>query len=260
MTARKLGLWGGAALFGTLVAFLFFCPAVWLAQVLEKQTAGRLTLGDPQGTLWSGSGFIGGAPAAKAAVTPLLPGRFVWHLSPLVLFGRVEMRLENPEAMGNPISISGSWDQWQVTSGSVLLPAERLVGLGAPLNTIVPSGQMRLSWGSLDVLRLGQRIDLHGKTTLALSDMGSVISAVKPLGSYQVDIQWQGQQAQLSLHTVKGALLLNGKGSLQDGHFQFSGKAEPAAGQEQALANLLSIMGQQRREGNKNIIALEFRQ
>lgn len=260
MTAKRLGWWAGAAIFGALLAFLFFCPAVWLAQLLEKQTAGRLTLGDPQGTLWRGSGFIGGAPGAKAAISPLLPGRFVWRLSPLVLFGRVDMRLENPEALGNPVTIEGSWDQWRVASSSILLPAERLVGLGAPLNTIVPSGQMRLSWDNLDLIRFDQRLDLHGNTRLTLTDMGSVISAVKPLGSYQVDIAWHGQRAQLGLHTVRGALVLKGNGKLEDGHFQFSGRAEAAAGQEQALANLLSILGQQRREGNKNFIALEFRQ
>ncbi len=260
MTVKRLVGLAAVAVFGALLTFLFFCPAVWLAQLLEKQTAGRLTLGDPQGTLWSGSGFLGGAPGAKVAISPLLPGRFVWRLSPLVLFGQVEMRLENPEALANPVTISGSWDQWRVSSGSLLLPAERLVGLGAPLNTLVPSGQMRLSWDNLDLQRQQQRLDLNGVTRLDLTDMGSVISAVKPLGSYRVDITWQGQRAQLALHTVRGALLLKGNGKLEDGHFQFSGRAEAAAGQEQALANLLSILGQQRREGNKQFIALEFRQ
>jgi general secretion pathway protein N len=43
--------------------------------MVERQTGGRLTLGDAQGTLWRGSAFVGGAPAG-GPVTPLLPGRF----------------------------------------------------------------------------------------------------------------------------------------------------------------------------------------
>ena len=44
-----------------------------------------LTLGDARGTLWHGSAFIGGAAGVNDPVTPLLPGRFSWRLSPAVL-------------------------------------------------------------------------------------------------------------------------------------------------------------------------------
>jgi general secretion pathway protein N len=71
--------------------------------MVERQTGGRLTLGDAQGTLWRGSAFVGGAPGEGGAVTPLLPGRFSWRLSPLVLFGQVDMELANPQALAQPV-------------------------------------------------------------------------------------------------------------------------------------------------------------
>jgi general secretion pathway protein N len=256
----RFALFSIAALLSALVTVLSFCPAAWLAVLLEKQTQGRLTLGDTQGTLWQGSGFIGAAPNGNDPVIPLLPGRFSWHLSPLVFIGKVKMRLENPQSLSQPIELTGTWDQWQISNSSVLLPAERLTGLGAPLNTLGPSGNMRLSWKAIELTKRGQQLDLTGSTILELNNIGSLVSAVKPLGAYRVTMEWQGQQAKLALVTVNGPLLLNGTGRLQQGGFEFSGKAEAAIGHEETLANLLNILGQRRKEGNKNIIALEFRQ
>jgi general secretion pathway protein N len=256
----RLALWLGAAVLTILLTVLFFLPAAWLVDIIEKQTAGRLTLGDPQGSIWHGSAFIGGAPGKGDPVTPLLPGRFNWQLSPMVLLGQVQMRLENPAALSAPVQLSGSWSDWQVSASSITQPAERLAGLGAPLNTIKPSGEMRLKWDTLNLQREGQRVDLRGKTTLELNDMGSVVSSIKPLGSYQLTMQWEGQQAQMELATVKGPLLLSGKGQLQGGQFQFSGNAQAAKGEEERLANLLNLLGQRRNPSDKNIIALEFRQ
>jgi len=240
----------------TVCAFL---PASWLGTMVERQTGGRLTLGDAQGTLWSGSAFVGGAPGLGGSVTPLLPGRFTWRLSPLVLVGRVDMALENPQALAGPVQVTGSWSQWQVSEGQLLLPAEGLAGLGAPLNTLVPSGVIRLSWNRLDLARLPNSVAVSGRTTLSMSDMGSRMAPVKPLGSYEMMMDWRGQQADLVLRTVRGALLLSGNGTLQNGRLRFSGQASAADGYEDTLGNMLNLLGQRRMVNGKNIIALEFR-
>ena len=240
----------------TVFAFL---PASWLGTMVERQTGGRLTLGDAQGTLWNGSAFVGGAPGEGGSVTPLLPGRFSWRLSPLVLAGRVDMALENPQALARQVHITGSWSQWQVSAGQLLLPAEGLAGLGAPLNTLVPSGVIRLSWNRLDLVRLPNSVAVTGRTTLSMNDMGSRMAPVKPLGSYEMMMDWRGQQADLVLRTVRGALLLSGNGTLQNGRLRFSGQASAADGYEETLGNMLNLLGQRRMVNGKNIIALEFR-
>jgi general secretion pathway protein N len=256
---RRALLWLGlAALVGALTV-LVFLPAAWLGPLVEKQTGGRLTLGDAQGTLWRGSAFVGGAPGVGGSVTPLLPGRFSWRLSPLVLLGQVNMELSNPQALSQPVRVEGSWSQWQVSPGELLLPAEGLAGLGAPLNTLAPSGTIRLNWNTLDLMRQQQMVAVSGRTVLAMTDMGSRMSPIKPLGSYEMAMDWRGQQADLSLRTVRGALLLSGSGALQNGRLQFSGQAEAASGYEETLGNLLNLLGQRRMVNGKNIIALEFR-
>lgn len=255
---RGLGWLVVVALAIALTVFAFL-PASWLGTMVERQTGGRLTLGDAQGTLWHGSAFVGGAPGEGGSVTPLLPGRFSWRLSPLVLVGRVNMTLENPQALAQPVRIEGSWSEWQVSEGQLLLPAEGLAGLGAPLNTLVPSGVIGLSWNRLDLVRQPNSVAVTGRTTLSMNDMGSRMAPVKPLGSYEMMMDWRGQQADLVLRTVRGALLLSGNGTLQNGRLRFSGQASAADGYEETLGNMLNLLGQRRMVNGKNIIALEFK-
>jgi general secretion pathway protein N len=256
---KRALLWLAAILSAVILTVLAFLPATWLGSIVETQTGGRLTLGDAQGTLWRGSAFLGGAAGASGAVTPLLAGRFEWRLSPMVLLGQVDLKLENSEALSQPVNVTGSWNAWQVSPAALLLPAERLAGLGAPLNTLAPSGAMRLSWTTLQLERLERAVAINGRTMLALNDMGSRMAPVKPLGSYELTMDWRGQQAQLNLSTVRGALLLSGKGALDQGRFQFSGQAQAADGYEETLGNLLNLLGQRRMVGGKKIIALEFK-
>lgn len=256
---KRAVLWLSAIAAAVALTVLVFLPATWLGSMVETQTGGRLTLGDAQGTLWRGSAFVGGAAGASGAVTPLLPGRFSWQLSPMVLLGQVDITLENPQALSQPVNLSGSWSQWQVSPAALLLPAERLAGLGAPLNTLAPSGVVKLSWTTLELTRSGQALLVNGRTLLSLNDMGSRMAPVKPLGSYELTMDWRGQQAQMSLSTVRGALLLSGTGALDKGRFQFSGQAQAADGYEETLGNLLNLLGQRRMVGGKKIIALEFK-
>jgi general secretion pathway protein N len=256
---KRTFAWIALPTLAVIVTVLAFLPAAWLGPMVERQTGGRLTLGDAQGTLWRGSAFVGGAPGEGGAVTPLLPGRFSWRLSPLVLFGDVSMDLANDQALAQPVHISGSWSQWQVSAGQLLLPAEGLAGLGAPLNTLALTGTIKLSWNLLDIARQGNTVAVSGRTVLALTDMGSRMSPIKPLGTYEMAMDWHGQRADVVLRTVSGALLLSGNGALENGRLHFSGQAAAADKYEDTLGNLLNLLGQRRMVNGKNIIALEFR-
>ena len=170
------------------------------------------------------------------------------------------MELHNPQALSQPVNLRGSWSRWQVSPAALLLPADGLGGLGAPLNTVAPTGSMRLSWSTLELALEKQQFSAVGRTTLQMTDMASRLSSLRPLGSYELDFDWQGQQAVLTLRSIKGPLLLDGSGSLNQGRMQFSGQAQAAAGYEETLASLLNLLGQRRSNSEKNIIALEFRQ
>ena len=255
----RLAVWLLAGLASVALTVLIFFPVTWIAAMVEQQTKGRLTLVDARGTLWRGSAFIGGAASGSDPVTPLLPGRFSWRLSPLVLLGNVAVELDNTEALSQPVMLTGSWQQWQLSPAEILLSAERLAALGAPLNTVQPSGQMRLSWQPLQLALHDGKVEMTGSMNLNLADIASKLSPVKPLGSYDLALDWRGVQATVTLKTVEGPMLLSGSGKFADGHLQFSGTAQAEAGQEERLGNFLNLLGQRRIEGGKDVIALEFK-
>lgn len=256
---RRIVTWLLAGILSIALTVLAFFQAAWIAPLLEEQSLGRLTLGDAQGTLWRGSAFIGGAAQADDPVVPLLPGRFSWHLSPLILLGQIDAEVDNPAALSQPVRVSGSWHKVQISPAALVLPAERLAALGAPLNTLQPSGRMRLSWQTLQLVQQQGRIAVSGAMNLELVDMASRLSPIKPLGAYNLAFEWRGQQADVALKTLKGPLLLSGSGTIAQGHLQFSGAAQAEAGHEERLANLLYLLGQRRMDGGRNVIGLEFK-
>ncbi len=255
---KRLLLWLGLALLAVLATALVSLPAAWLSPLLESQTDGRLSLGDPQGSVWRGSAFIGVAGGGDEPLVPLLPGRFRWRLSPLALVGVVDAVVQNPRALEAPVPVRGSWQRWSLGDGSMNLPAERLAAFGAPLNTVRPSGRMRVSWRDFVLMRTGSGLQADGRLQLDLTEVASALSPVKPLGAYRMRFDWQGGTARVDLESLSGPLLLAGRGTLAGGRLQFSGQAWAAEGEEQRLAMLLNLLGQRRQVGNRNVIALEF--
>ena len=128
--------------------------------------------------------------------------------------GSVTAELENPAALSQPISVKGDWHQWRSEPReAIILPAQRLSALGTPLNTVQPSGQMLLSWQPLLVTLQNGNIGMTGTMKLEMTDaMGSRLSSIKPLGSYDLILDWRGTQATATLRTVKGPMLLAGSG------------------------------------------------
>jgi general secretion pathway protein N len=252
-------MWFVIALASIILSILFFLPASWLGVLLEKQTNGRLSLGDAQGSFWRGSAFIGVAADSKSPIHPLFPGRFSWKISPILMLGQIEMELSNNLVLSSPITISGNFAQWQLSPSSLLLPPERLESLGAPLNTIRPTGQLSLRWDRIDFTRREGGVHLEGKMQLDMNDMASGLSSIKPLGSYQLFFDWHNQTATMLLSTVRGPMMLEGTGALQQGQLQFSGKAFADTGQEEKLANLLNLLGRRRNDGGKQVVALEYK-
>ena len=251
--------WAAAALLAVLVTMVATLPAAWLVPLVERQTGGRVSLGDPEGTAWQGSAFIGAASGEGGPLAPLLPGRFRWQLSPLALVGRIDVELANESALAQAVTVRGSWRSWEVGAGALELPAERLAALGAPLNTIQPSGRLRLSWPALALRQTPAGMRIEGRMQLDLTEIASALSPVKPLGAYRMEFLWHGDAAHLTLGTRSGPLVLEGAGDIVRGRLQFSGQAWAQPGKEQSLAILLNLLGQRRQVGGRSVIALEFK-
>ncbi|SCC95853.1 conserved hypothetical protein [Thiomonas sp. X19] len=144
---------------------------------------------------------------------------------------------------------SGGTQAWQAQ-----LPADLLEGLGTPWNTLALQGRIGLSLRHASLESAAGRLRLNGEIRVDAADMSSRLSTVAPLGSYILRIHGDGANAGIDLSTRSGPLILAGHGVWNGQRLQFDGTARAGAGQEQALANLLSLLGQ--REGDHVRISL----
>ncbi len=243
------------AVLGGLGALIAFAPAAWLARGVQEATRGHVLLADAQGSVWRGSAQLlltGGQGAADAAA---LPGRVDWTLRPGWQGAKAMLNLPCCATQTMKIAVMPSWSQVAllVEASKVNLPASWLSGLGAPWNTLDPQGQLSLSTKELQVQFDTRFTKLGGQITLDLLGMSSRLSTLAPLGDYRLNVNG-GDVPTMELQTLQGALQLSGSGQFVGSRIRFTGEASAAPEQQDALSNVLNIIG--RRQGAKSIISL----
>lgn len=248
-----------AALLVFIATLLIYLPAVYVSHLAEEKSQGRYALEDVRGTVWEGSAIFASTADKNGIRLPYLPGRIEWHISPLLLLGQVAIQIENAEALTQTIKINGNWNQWRIHPSGVRLRAEQLALLGAPFNTLKLSGDLLMSWQELLVGLQDQHIEIIGIMQMDFKKIASALSPVKPLGEYQLKISCLRSYANVQLLTLHGPLQLQGQGVFNQGRLKFSGVAYADVGQEKQLSLLLNLLGQPKRDGNPNHIALEFK-
>lgn len=249
---------------GALIGLAAFAPAAWLARAVASFTEGRVLLTDPRGSVWNGSAVAvlsGGADSRSASA---LPGRVEWTLRPAWLAlnlqarhaccinGAVTMRVQ--PGLGRtlvtmlPPTGTQSVGQW---------PAAWLVGLGTPWNTLQLGGTLRMTSPGFSFEQVQGRMRFLGDATLDISGASSRISTLPTLGSYRLQIRGDaasGGQASVQLSTTQGPLEMSGNGQWTGTGLRFRGEARAAEGQQDALSNLLNIIG--RRQGAVSVISI----
>jgi general secretion pathway protein N len=244
--------WLLVAVFSNAAVMLALLPAAWITPQFARQSGGHVNLVDPAGSLWHGSATLMLAAGSDMSAATLLPGRIEWHTAFWPLFtGRVRMTMRHSEAMPDPITIDATPRSANVTPGTIGVPASLLSGLGAPFNTLDLQGDVRLSWSDW---RSFNR-EAFGQLTVALSDVSSRVSPVKPLGSYQLVFQAEGVSSTIELRTIKGPLMLNGRGVVSPASTSFHGTATSAPEARDNLAGLLNLLG---RPSGPDTVTLSF--
>jgi general secretion pathway protein N len=135
-------------------------------------------------------------------------------------------------------------------------PAAWLTGLGTPWNTIQPSGVLRITSPGMALERVQGRVRFVGEAAFDVSSAASRMSTLPTLGSYRLNLRSDAAtgSATASLATVEGPLRLTGQGQWTDSGLRFRGEAKADSGQEEALSNLLNIIG--RRQGALSVISI----
>ena len=252
--------WGSAvvgALLGLLLATFVFAPARWLAAGVNEASGGQIMLTDARGTVWTGSALLAlsGGVASQSSVS--LPGRVDWRMRPSASGSGVAVTTDVNAtccmAQALQLQTSPRWGGalMQVANHTSNWPAGLLAGLGTPWNTIQAQGQLALSTQGLSVEWASGNAVMQGSVQLDALDMASRLSTLKPMGSYRLTLNG-GTVNKLQLETLQGSLQLTGSGQWVGGRLRFDGVASSTPERQDALSNLLNIIG--RRSGARAII------
>lgn len=204
-----------ALLFGLAVGLMAFLPARVVGSLLAAASEGRLSLDQPEGTLWRGQGAlylrVGSAESAL--------GQLAWRASaPGLLLGRLEIageqRLGDRPGRFNLQLRPGSVTFNQLDIG---LPGAVLAGVSPLLAALQPVG------------RLGLRSEgftfAHGRGTAGFSGAlqidwlpASFLGGVQA-GDYRLNLQGDGNSP------LQGKLVTLGGGLKVDGDLNLAGRA-----------------------------------
>ena len=238
----------GGALCGVLAALVVFAPASWLALGAARASEGKVLLDAPRGTVWDGSAqlVLSGGAASKGAFS--LPSRLHWRIAPVWLGFDLSLHAPCCASAASPVLIGLRSASWHINSTGLQLPVDMLAGLGAPWNTLQFSGNLRFSANQLTGTWSPNQDPgpMSGQASLEATDVATALSTVRPLGSYRLT----SASEQLQLTTIQtagadsAALQLSGRGQVTGGRVSFDGEAMASKGYEEALSNLLHIVGQ----------------
>ncbi len=246
-TLRQVLPWLIVALLACSLTLFAMLPAAWIAPQFAQRSGGHVVLANPAGSLWHGSATLRLAAGTDSGEPTELPGQLEWRTAFWPLFtGQLRMTLIETEAMPAPVELLVTRRETTLGGGSVAVPASLLDGLGAPFNTLALRGPVRLDWTDWRVF--GSQS--FGRLTVNLSDIASRISRVKPLGTYRMMFEAQGDHASLVLSTRKGPLLLDGEGSVRGQRFTFKGSARSEPDSAENLRPLLALLGRRSPDGS----------
>lgn len=244
---RRVLPWLLVACVACLVTVLVVLPAAWITPRFAAATGGRVSLVDPQGSLWRGSARLMLSAGSGAEGATVMPYRIDWttRVWPL-LSGHVQMVMREAQPQALPIVLDARRHLTTLSSGTLAVPAGLLTGLGAPFNTLDFQGDLRLDWTEWRLIE----DRAYGGLVVSLRDLSSRVSLLRPLGTYRATFTAAGQDGTLELTTLSGPLMVNGTGQFRDGQMNFSGKVSSGAETQASLAGLLNLMGRPLGDGS----------
>jgi len=234
-------------------------PVTWIGGVLANQSACRVILHQPTGTIWQGSAALAfSEPNASSGGCrePLsVTERFHWLSSCKLASLSCTTELQFA-ALEQTQLINWSLTKTQILANEIKLPANILEGLGNPWSTLRPRGELGARWTDINLVNFGGseagNTSASGVIRIIISRLTSPISPVKPLGGYEISANIGQDGVNWTLSTTSGPLLLKGQGdfSNQAGNkgMHFSGEANASPEAQESLIGLLSLLG--KKEGD----------
>jgi general secretion pathway protein N len=241
-------------------------PAAWLAPLLRHATHNAVDFSDSWGTVWNGSAKLVIRRSDKEALH--VPQTIAWRLSVDSFFKQSASVALSSAALKMPVNINIQGNDVRIGAGQYHLPVDSLNTLGAPFNTLKPSGDVRLNWAAFNTT-VDAKIPPAVPLSVNIQSLRSGVTGAQVLGDYTVtatptqsttpNLPSSANRWTVDLQTVANtaspaSLLLTGSGELGlSGAPQFELKAQAATPQaQQRLQALLNFLG--RRQGDVYVL------
>ena len=231
-------------------------PIAWVSGVLASQTACRVMLEQPAGTIWQGSAALAFSEpniSEGGCKEPLsVTERFHWETSCSLHLASCQSEIQF-SALEQAQRIGWGFGGISIAANEIKLPANVLEGIGNPWSTLRPRGGLAARWTDLNIARMGDsegsKVASSGVIRIIISNLISPISPVKPLGSYEIGANIASEGLTWNLSTTSGPLLLKGQGGIaKEAGMYFSGEASASPEAQESLIGLLSLLG--KKEGD----------
>ena len=233
------------AVMALALAYLAMLPATWLDALLQRATQGTLAMTGTRGTMWRGEGSLQAILPSGQAVT-LAPAAWRIALGELPTL-RLHLTMKSLQTDQPILDVSLAPRETRIHEAKLDMPAAVLGVLSPTLRAAALSGQLALQVTDL-------RLDAArstGKARAVWLMAASDLSRVRPLGSYQVDLDGQGSGMDIHLTTLGGVLNLTGAGHWQPGQApDFKITAVPSEAKRQEMAPLLRMLGRETSPGS----------
>jgi len=247
--------------FVVLLIVLIQMPAFVMASFVKHQTECRVHPYLVEGSLWKGSAVIGFSttdPKKDHCKKPqYITERFHWNTQchwpweQQSTSGQTELTNSkelcviqiHSIALSTPVTLKVSFKDIQVSNGELNLPNNIVEILGGSWASLKPKADIKIDWSQLTFSEKNFQ-SATGKVNMKVKNLSSLISPIKNLGSYEINLRMEGNNSPWTLSTLRAPLLMNGSGSFDAQGLHFSGQAKAAEGYQEALHGLLNIIGQ----------------
>ncbi len=244
-------------------------PAAWLGALISKATHRSFGFAESWGTVWNGSAQLIIHRSDKEVLR--VPEAIAWTMSINSVLNQSATISLSSAALQAPVTITLQGKNVQINRGQYSLPADSLNTLGAPFNTLKPSGDVRLNWPVFSTT-LDAQSPPAVPLTVNIQSLRSSVTGAQVLGDYTVTAtpkmsaapntsnvsnatpRWTVQLSTNNNGASPASLLLSGSGELGlSGAPQFDLSAQAANPQaQQHLQALLNFLG--RKQGDAYVL------
>lgn len=244
MSPRRIAVYFATGGLAYAAALIVMFPAPWIAHAIERKSGQALSLRDPVGTIWSGSGHL---YVRRRSGEMLDLGMLRWTSSLLeTLTGKLVAHIALGES-AKAVRLELSPASTTLRGLNLTLPGQMLESVAPGLESLGPQGT---------VLIRSDNLRLEGNSVLGLADIEwRPVQLARAqgleLGSHVARLRGGGTKVDIELGTIAGPLRLTGGGTwTRDSGLSVSGAMEHGADPSGTMTQFLRAVCTEYRPGH----------